>query len=90
MGTLGGAEFVQTGLNLFFLESAFRNQSEADTWLPFLENLTEAEMEKKTNISVSVFLIYNKFPMFLVKSQSSSLSDAEMEKKIRHFRLFVF
>ena len=47
MGTLGGAEFVQTGLNLFFLESAFRNQSEADTWSPFLETLTDAEMEKK-------------------------------------------
>ena len=32
---------------LFFLESAFRNQSEADTWSPFLETLTDAEMEKK-------------------------------------------
>ena len=31
----------------FFLESAFRNQSEADTWSPFLETLTDAEMEKK-------------------------------------------
>jgi hypothetical protein len=30
-----------------FLESAFRNQSEADTWSPFLETLTDAEMEKK-------------------------------------------
>ena len=28
--------------------------------------------------------------MFPVKSQNSSLSDAEMEKKIRYFRLFVF
>ena len=44
MGTLGGAEFVQIGLNLFFLESAFRNQSETDTWLPFLEILTNVEM----------------------------------------------
>ncbi|XP_040576641.1 SWI/SNF-related matrix-associated actin-dependent regulator of chromatin subfamily B member 1-A [Lepeophtheirus salmonis] len=26
---------------------AFRNQSEADTWSPFLETLTDAEMEKK-------------------------------------------
>ena len=31
----------------FILESAFRNQSEADTWSPFLETLTDAEMEKK-------------------------------------------
>ena len=53
MGTLSGAEFVQTGLNLFFLESAFRNQSEADTWLPFLENLTEAEMEKNPTFPFS-------------------------------------
>ena len=44
MGTLGGAEIVQIGLNLFFLESAFRNQSEADTWSPFLEILTNVEM----------------------------------------------
>jgi len=29
------------------IESAFRNQSEADTWSPFLETLTDAEMEKK-------------------------------------------
>ena len=43
---------------------------------------------EKSNISV--FLIYNNVTMFLVKSQSSSLSDAEMEKKIRHFHLFVF
>ena len=33
MGSLGGAEFVQIGLNLFFLESAFRNQSKADMYL---------------------------------------------------------
>ena len=47
MGTqgLGGAEFVQIGLNLFFLQSAFQNQSEADS--PFLETLTDADMEKK-------------------------------------------
>ena len=54
MGTLGGAEFVQIGLNLFFLQSACQNQSEADS--PFLETLTDAEMEKNSNISV--FLIY--------------------------------
>jgi hypothetical protein len=47
MGTLGGTEFVQIGLNLFFLESAIRNQSEADTWATFWETLTDAEMEKK-------------------------------------------
>ena len=29
------------------VEMAFRNQSEADTWSPFLETLTDAEMEKK-------------------------------------------
>merc|ERR1711971_1228249 len=29
------------------IESAFRNQSDADTWSPFLETLTDAEMEKK-------------------------------------------
>jgi len=29
------------------IESAFRNQSEADSWSPFLETLTDAEMEKK-------------------------------------------
>lgn len=29
------------------IEMAFRNQSEADTWSPFLETLTDAEMEKK-------------------------------------------
>jgi len=29
------------------IESAFRNQSEADIWSPFLETLTDAEMEKK-------------------------------------------
>ena len=47
MGNLGRAEFVKIGLNLFFLESAFRNQSEADTWSPLWETLTNAEMEKK-------------------------------------------
>ena len=26
---------------------AIRNQNEADTWCPFLETLTDAEMEKK-------------------------------------------
>ena len=29
------------------IELAFRNQSDADTWAPFLETLTDAEMEKK-------------------------------------------
>jgi len=29
------------------VEVAIRNQSEADTWCPFLETLTDAEMEKK-------------------------------------------
>jgi len=29
------------------IEIPFRNQSEADTWSPFLETLTDAEMEKK-------------------------------------------
>merc|ERR1712212_346684 len=29
------------------IENAFRNQSEADIWSPFLETLTDAEMEKK-------------------------------------------
>ena len=29
------------------IDSAFRNQAEADTWSPFLETLTDAEMEKK-------------------------------------------
>ena len=29
------------------IETAFRNQSEADAWSPFLETLTDAEMEKK-------------------------------------------
>jgi len=29
------------------VEMAFRNQSEADQWSPFLETLTDAEMEKK-------------------------------------------
>jgi len=29
------------------IESAFRNQSEASIWSPFLETLTDAEMEKK-------------------------------------------
>lgn len=29
------------------IESAFRNQSDVDTWSPFLETLTDAEMEKK-------------------------------------------
>lgn len=29
------------------VELAFRNQSESDAWSPFLETLTDAEMEKK-------------------------------------------
>jgi SWI/SNF-related matrix-associated actin-dependent regulator of chromatin subfamily B protein 1 len=29
------------------IEIPFRNQSEADNWSPFLETLTDAEMEKK-------------------------------------------
>lgn len=29
------------------MEVPFRNQSEADQWCPFLETLTDAEMEKK-------------------------------------------
>merc|ERR1712062_425984 len=29
------------------VEMAFRNQSESDAWSPFLETLTDAEMEKK-------------------------------------------
>ena len=29
------------------MEVAIRNQNEADTWCPFLETLTDAEMEKK-------------------------------------------
>lgn len=29
------------------VEVAIRNQNEADTWCPFLETLTDAEMEKK-------------------------------------------
>jgi len=29
------------------IDLAFRNQSEAETWSPFLETLTDAEMEKK-------------------------------------------
>jgi SWI/SNF-related matrix-associated actin-dependent regulator of chromatin subfamily B protein 1 len=30
------------------IENAFRNHSEADVWSPFLETLTDSEMEKKT------------------------------------------
>jgi len=33
--------------NLPHVEMAFRNSSEADQWCPFLETLTDAEMEKK-------------------------------------------
>ena len=29
------------------VENAFRDQGEADIWSPFLETLTDAEMEKK-------------------------------------------
>lgn len=29
------------------VEVAIRNQNEADAWCPFLETLTDAEMEKK-------------------------------------------
>lgn len=29
------------------VEVPFRNQAEADQWCPFLETLTDAEMEKK-------------------------------------------
>ena len=32
------------------IENAFRNQSEADIWSPFLETLTDAEMEKKITV----------------------------------------
>lgn len=33
--------------HLASVETPFRNQSEVDTWSPFLETLTDAEMEKK-------------------------------------------
>ena len=44
------------------IELAFRNQSDADTWAPFLETLTDAEMEKKIRDEDDISQIPPPFP----------------------------
>ena len=42
-----GKSYVFSENQMPAVENAFRDQGEADIWSPFLETLTDAEMEKK-------------------------------------------